>query len=76
MLREYRALSFNSSNENYEKFINKYQNSDFAKEQIIELQSRINKPAKKNIFTRRKEYESILIDNKKFMDVHGFAMIL
>ena len=47
MLREYRALSFNSSNENYEKFIKKYQNSDFAKEQIIELQSRINKPTKK-----------------------------
>ena len=51
MLREYQALSFNSSNENYEKFIKKYQNSDFAKEQIIELQNRINKPAKKNIFT-------------------------
>ena len=68
MLREYQALSFNSSNENYEKFIKKYQNSDFAKEQIIELQSRINKPAKKNIFTRRKEYESILVDNKK---IHG-----
>ena len=54
MLREYQALSFNSSNENYEKFIKKYQNSDFAKEQIIELQSRINKPAKKKYFYKKK----------------------
>ena len=73
MLREYQALSFNSSNENYEKFIKKYQNSDFAKEQIIELQNRINKPAKKNIFTRRKEYESILIDNKKIHECSWFC---
>ena len=72
MLREYRALSYNASNQNYNAFIEKYKNDEFAQKQITEIRNKLIKPSK-SIFKRREDYKTIVEQSKEILGCSWFC---